>query len=65
MLAGPNDHRMTDFSLAAEGELDGGLTDDLAARVKGELEPGERLLWAGRSDPPIEPIVRGVLRFAA
>jgi hypothetical protein len=28
------------------------LNEDLRARVKTELEPGERLLWAGRSMPP-------------
>jgi hypothetical protein len=28
------------------------LADDLGARVKGELEPGEQLLWADRSEPP-------------
>ena len=30
-----------------------GLDDELRARVKGELEPGERVLWAGRSIPPL------------
>lgn len=28
--------------------------DDRSARIKAELEPGERLLWAGSSDPPPE-----------
>ena len=28
-------------------DLSNGLNDELRARVKGELEPGERLLWAG------------------
>jgi hypothetical protein len=37
-----------DFSLAKTHELEDGLNDDLRARVKNELEPGERLLWAGR-----------------
>jgi hypothetical protein len=32
-----------------------GLDDELRARVKGELEPGERVLWAGRSFPPRTP----------
>src|SRR5262249_38111590 len=27
--------------------------------VKGELEPGERLLWAGRSAPPPAPLGQG------
>jgi len=50
-----------DVSLAATSELGGGLTDDLRARLKGELEPGERLLWAARSDPPFEPPSAGFL----
>lgn len=29
-----------------------GLAEDLRARVKAELEPGERLLWASRCQPP-------------
>ncbi len=28
------------------------LDDELSALVKGELQPGERVLWAGRSRPP-------------
>jgi hypothetical protein len=33
-------------------EFGDGLAEDLRARVKAELEPGERLLWAGQSAPP-------------
>ena len=41
-----------DFSRRrSDDDFDDGLSDDLRARVKGELEPGERLLWAARSDP--------------
>jgi hypothetical protein len=36
-------------------EMDG----DLRAILKGELEPGERLLWAGRSDPVAERVGLG------
>ncbi len=36
-------------------ELDNDLADDLHALVKRELEPGERLLWAARSNPPFDP----------
>ena len=36
-------------------DLSGGLNDELRARVKSELEPGERVLWAGRSFPPRTP----------
>ena len=37
------------------------LGEDLRARVKSELEPGERLLWAGRSFPPAPSV--GVAYF--
>lgn len=40
------------FFAAGGDELGDGLDELLRARVKGELEPGERLLWAGRSMPP-------------
>lgn len=40
------------FFAAGGDELGDGLDELLRARVKGELEPGERLLWAGRSIPP-------------
>jgi hypothetical protein len=36
----------------ADDDLASDLPDELRARVKGELEPGERLLWAARSSPP-------------
>jgi hypothetical protein len=41
------------------------LSDELRARVKSELEPGERLIWADRSDPPLEPIGMGFYVLAA
>lgn len=40
------------FFAAGGDEVGDGLDELLRARVKGELEPGERLLWAGRSMPP-------------
>ncbi len=40
------------FFAAGGDEIGDGLDELLRARVKGELEPGERLLWAGRSMPP-------------
>jgi len=40
------------FRSASDDELVGDLANDLRARVKSELEPGERLLWAARSVPP-------------
>ncbi len=41
-------------------------SEDLRGRVKQELDPGERLLWAGRPLPlppraPIGPIVWGAI----
>jgi hypothetical protein len=42
-------------------DLSNGLNDELRARVKGELDPGERLLWAGWSFPP--PAHAGVATF--
>jgi hypothetical protein len=47
--------RDDDFSLAGTNELEDRLSDDLRARVKRELEPGERLVWAAWSNPPVEP----------
>jgi hypothetical protein len=44
------------FFAATEDDFGDGLAEDLRARVKSELEPGERLLWAARSAPPPEPI---------
>ena len=41
-----------DFSGSTSVDGFDSLTDDLRARVKSELEPGERLLWAARSEPP-------------
>ena len=44
-----------DFSLADTDEFEDGLSDNLRARVKRELDPGERLLWAAQGDPPLQP----------
>jgi len=56
MEPGVTDNRLGDCSSALVDDINDGLTEDLRARVKCELEPGERLLWAARSDPPIEPV---------
>lgn len=37
------------------------LPDDLRARIKAELAPGERLLWAAKGDPTRKPGVMGPL----
>lgn len=44
------------FFPAIGDELGDGLGETLRARVKAELEPGERLLWASRSAPPPAPM---------
>jgi hypothetical protein len=51
------------FFPAIGDDLGDGLSEDLRARVKAELEPGERLLWAGRSAPP--PVSMGIGYFVA
>jgi len=38
------------------GDFECDLSDDRRARIKSELEPGEHLLWAGRSNPERTPI---------
>jgi hypothetical protein len=43
------DNELDRVSFAPDEEFHGDLTEQLRARVKGELEPGERLLWAARS----------------
>jgi hypothetical protein len=65
MLAGPNRDRNEEIFLAAGNELDGALTEDLRARVKEELEPGERLLWASLSQPPSTRLSMGFLLLSA
>jgi hypothetical protein len=51
-----------DLSFAATEEFGGDLTEELRARVKRELEPGERLLWAACSLAPPFRIGRGFLK---
>ncbi len=41
--------------------IDHDLTDDVRARIKSELEPGERLLWAARPIAREESLSRGFL----
>jgi hypothetical protein len=53
-----------DQSLGA-GEFNHDMDTDLRAILKGELEPGERLLWAGRSDPVAERFGLGFYLFSA
>jgi hypothetical protein len=39
------------FFPAAEADFGDGLVEDLRARVRSELEPGERIIWAARGIP--------------
>jgi hypothetical protein len=50
-----------DAPFAATSELGESLTDSLRARVKAEIAPGERLLWAGQSHPPVVPLDAGTV----
>jgi hypothetical protein len=43
------------FTGSADDDLTRDVNDELRARIKGELEPGERVLWAGWSSPPLAP----------
>ena len=52
-------HRSNAQSFADMSELDEGLSDELRARIKRELEPAERVLWAARCDAPVEPFGPG------
>jgi hypothetical protein len=54
-----------DRSLEAAGEFNDGTDADLHAILKGELEPGERLLWARRSEPVAEVFGLGFYLFSA
>ncbi|MFI5460066.1 MAG: hypothetical protein ACHRXM_32000 [Isosphaerales bacterium] len=65
MEPGLTDNRRGNYSSAPVDDMSDGLTDDLRARVKSELEPGERLLWAARSDPPIQPVGAGFYACSA
>jgi hypothetical protein len=58
MEGDPGGGQADGFTGIAVDDLASELTDDLRARVKGELEPGERLLWAARSSPPPAPLFR-------
>ncbi len=52
MTVGARCHDTDDFCVAPDGDAFESLTNELRVRIKGELEPGERLLWAARSEPP-------------
>jgi len=59
MEPGLTDNQLRDYSSTPADDISDGPADELRALVKGELDPGERLLWAARSDPPFEPIGAG------
>jgi hypothetical protein len=64
-MDGAAHHGPDDFSVASIGESFDTLTDDLRACVKGELEPGERLLWAARSEPLFQNVGFAFYAFSA
>ena len=51
-MSDPHDGQNDVFIGMTDDDLTSDLPEDMRARVKGELEPGERLLWAGCSSPP-------------
>jgi hypothetical protein len=55
MSAGPVRTLDAGIFTEAGSEFEGGAADDLRARVKAELEPGERPLWASSSHPSLAP----------
>jgi hypothetical protein len=52
VITDSSENRTVGFTDRANDDLATDLTEDLRARVKSELEPGERLLWSSRSVPP-------------
>jgi hypothetical protein len=51
-----SDGSQTDsFADPTDDDLTRDANGELRARIKGELEPGERVLWAGWSSPPLAP----------
>jgi hypothetical protein len=54
-----------DLSVSAAAESDNEMDSGVHAILKGELEPGERLLWAGRSEPVAETFGLGFFLFSA
>jgi len=61
MEPGLTDNRLGDSSSVPADDISDGLADDLRARIKAEIEPGERLLWAARSSPPPVPLDAGTV----
>jgi len=53
----------SDFHWSTEREFGAGVSGDLRACLKAELEPGERLLWAARACPPPVPTISAFPAF--
>jgi hypothetical protein len=64
-MDGAAHQRPDDFSVAPIGDSFDALSDDIRACVKGELEPGERLLWAARSEPMFQGVGFAFYAFSA
>jgi hypothetical protein len=60
-----SEQAINEFPVGGDDELSGQLDGDMCARIKAELEPGERLLWAGSSNPPPERFGWGYFLFGA
>ncbi len=58
-----NERGTSPFPPVVGDDFESRLDDDRRARIKAELEPGERLLWAASSDPPPEGFGWGYLLF--
>lgn len=63
MISEAMDRIPFEFQNSADDDPEIGLGDDLHACVKGELEPGERLLWATRACPPPVPSIAAFPAF--
>ena len=59
MIEDSSENETGGFTGRANDDLASDLTDELRARVKSELEPGERLLWTSRAVPSPAPIGAG------
>ena len=54
-MNGSNGSQTGRFADPTDDDLTRDANGELRARIKGELEPGERVLWAGWSSPPLAP----------
>jgi hypothetical protein len=55
MASGSNGNQTDSLADPTDDDLTRDANDELRARIKGELKPGERVLWSGWSSPPLAP----------